>query len=387
MLYIGISRLLRKLKRPHCAGQTSFNAGHMSVAANSQHAAERRKLLDMAEPLNTHSAQIASYEPPRKSPTPTNSRSSIFTLVRLIVVVIALGAGGTSTWFLMTSSSESPATVFNSSTLGFNFYPNRPNYTRVLSIQPNGIPVDASAIYNDGLPIYLTFEIDTFDPSSGTTEGRINATLGPEWFYQQPISGHAPSVPELVYVNGIPIRMARSAERCDVCPPIASGSVAYSMQAVGSSAAFPSDSYAIDQAVTVDDQQSGSPRGATEISIQAGPRLNPYQIEAHKTDNTFEISILLRRNTRQTVWSYVIALAPILLIFVLAWQLVTGSPRVTLEAGIGILAILPLRQVLVPTDVGGITGVDLVLGMELVAIILLVAIGAFTRTKSAPTPT
>jgi hypothetical protein len=322
---------------------------------------------------------------PNVHPPPTNSRGNILTLIRLIIVIVVLGIAGSSTWFLMTSSSGNPTAAFNSGTLGFNFHPHEPNYIRLLSIKPDGIPVDTSTSYNDGLPIYLTFEIDSFNPSSGTARGRINALLGPEWFYQEAISGRAANVPKRIYVNGIPISVARSAVRCSVCPPFASGSAPYSMQAVGSSATFPSDSYAINQSVTLNDQQTGGPRGATGISIEVGPKLNAYQIEAHKTDNTFELSILLRRNTRQTVWTYVIALAPILLILVLVWQLVSGSPRVTLEAGIGILAILSLRQVLVPPDVGGITQVDLILGMELVAIILLVAIGAFMRTKSMPT--
>lgn len=103
-------------------------------------------------------------------------------------------------------------------------------------------------------------------------------------------------------------------------------------------------------------------------------------MQALRTGNLFGINILISRNIRTTVWCYLIALSPAILIFVLLFQLAVGAAQVTLEAGVGIIAILPLRQVLVPSDVGGITRIDLILGMELVAMLVLVAISV-TRQR------
>jgi hypothetical protein len=80
------------------------------------------------------------------------------------------------------------------------------------------------------------------------------------------------------------------------------------------------------------------------------------------------------RQTRFFVWA--VALAPALLVLVLAHQTFRGSGRTfSLEAAAALLVVLPLRAVLVPQDVTGVTQLDRVLALELVAVIAVVAVG------------
>jgi hypothetical protein len=96
------------------------------------------------------------------------------------------------------------------------------------------------------------------------------------------------------------------------------------------------------------------------------------------------ISIIVRRPalTQLFVWS--MALTPALLLPVILFQLIgerkedhapsRTARNVSLELAAAVLAILPLRQVLVPSEVQGLTTVDYLLGAELAAFIGIVVV-------------
>ena len=146
----------------------------------------------------------------------------------------------------------------------------------------------------------------------------------------------------------------------------------------GTAEAFPSDSYQIgvgaELSILTHESQEVLPNAS--LSIVVGPRVNSYVITALRPADTDEVSLLISRQTRVVVWYYAIALAPAVLILALLWQLIRHERPITLEAGIGIIAILPLRQVIVPPNINGITRIDILLGLEVIAMILLVAFGA-----------
>ena len=94
------------------------------------------------------------------------------------------------------------------------------------------------------------------------------------------------------------------------------------------------------------------------------------------------LRLLIRRDppTRAYVWT--MALIPLLLILIALTQIFQSRRRepsgpggvwpISLEA-VALLAILPLRQVLVPPEIRGLTTIDFLLGAELAAFIALIA--------------
>jgi hypothetical protein len=276
-------------------------------------------------------------------------------------------------WYQMFSSDWIAAYIFNSD-----------NKAPVLHLF-TGFPVQTAAIDKRArsvMPISLTFRISSFDPSSGLMQGQVQLLLGHQWFDQNS------RVPNVVYVNGSPANIIRHSRTCKDCSQYATGSVRYQEVVLGTSAAFPSDKYLISGSFRLGNGGDKPISKAMRTVLEIGPGLHGYEIEALRMGkDTSHVAVLLSRPESEVIWYYAIALAPVLLIFVLLWQLVTGT-RITLEAGIGILAILSLRQVLVPSNISGITRIDILLGLEVVMMIVLVAIGGFrqnvaTRSRDA----
>jgi hypothetical protein len=102
----------------------------------------------------------------------------------------------------------------------------------------------------------------------------------------------------------------------------------------------------------------------------------------------------VRRNTASRRITYVIAVAPSLLLAAAVfqwrrWRKSDGSlSGVSLELGASLLAILPLRQVLVPSDIRGLTWLDYLLAFQVLAVIALavLAAGPSQRTPTAASP-
>lgn len=95
------------------------------------------------------------------------------------------------------------------------------------------------------------------------------------------------------------------------------------------------------------------------------------------------VLVLVTRDTNTQLFVYGVSLLPLALFFVLLTLLRTQRSDqlwdVLLGIGAGFLAVLPLRQVLVPSEVPGLTRVDFILGAELT---LMVALFLLLRAHS-----
>jgi hypothetical protein len=108
--------------------------------------------------------------------------------------------------------------------------------------------------------------------------------------------------------------------------------------------------------------------------------------------------IVLQRPSRVRLLVYAVALSPLLLaasaamLWTNARRAAERSSAAPLELAAALIAILPLRQVLVPADIPGLTRLDYLLSVELVAMIALFALTAampgpdtpVTRTSCPP---
>ncbi|WP_436533080.1 hypothetical protein [Actinoplanes sp. HUAS TT8] len=218
----------------------------------------------------------------------------------------------------------------------------------------------------------ITFQItlNSFDPASGQLSGNIGAvdaadnTPEGKKVHLRLISRFRPSTIEIPLSRGI----------YDL------NTVPFDLEAEGTARVFPSDVYAIQYYWLLDDgRQSGT--GANTIVI-AGERLSDYELRA--AVGREYLDFLLRRNRYQQGWVYTIALSPLVLL--LGFVIASSRPRtnpaeVAIEAAVGILALLPLRQVLVPAYVSTFNTVDYILGFEFV---LFIAWLLFVVTRPAP---
>ncbi|MBB6347968.1 hypothetical protein ACWGH8_26050 [Nonomuraea muscovyensis] len=75
---------------------------------------------------------------------------------------------------------------------------------------------------------------------------------------------------------------------------------------------------------------------------------------------------------------YAILATPVLLVFALALRRLRNKNTSPLELAAALLAVIPLRQVLVPSDISGFTLLDKLLGIE-VAFITAVRLFAYAR--------
>jgi hypothetical protein len=123
---------------------------------------------------------------------------------------------------------------------------------------------------------------------------------------------------------------------------------------------------------------SAAPDTDSIIHYQVVERNDP--VEGHRSTEApdQEFSLLIRRDRLSRAFVWTMALTPLLLFLIAISH--HRNPRTapslanpfSLELAAALLAILPLRQVLVPPEVRGLTTVDFLLGTELAAFIALV---------------
>ncbi len=103
------------------------------------------------------------------------------------------------------------------------------------------------------------------------------------------------------------------------------------------------------------------------------------------------IKLLIRTGTFTRLYTWTIVLVPIylLLIFIHLLYVNPGKDRLTISeivAGLvaSIISVLPLRLVLVPSEISGLTGVDLILalGMSAIFALILISYGIEIISKS-----
>lgn len=137
-----------------------------------------------------------------------------------------------------------------------------------------------------------------------------------------------------------------------------------------------------------------------DVHVQQGPALNGFDTSANQDTGLFSdvfgqvrsnahvVHLLVRRTTQHRVFVYAMATAPAILVLMLFHLFVlrrmeAPEMRDVLLGMTGVfLALLPLRGVLVPSEVAGVTRVDLILATELAALVLVVGY-AYGRSVGA----
>jgi hypothetical protein len=278
---------------------------------------------------------------------------------KMIAVTLAFGVAAAVVWSFRASSGSV----------------SRNDRSQVVQIPAN----DSNQVgaYRDG-SVDMTYQIENFDPETGIVKGSL---AFPAW--------QTSDLHKRLYLNGVQITRTSPLNSLgsitDSLVPITS--VPYQVAVTGTAAAFPSDSYRVRFSVSLSYRGLHGPEYLSNhsLSVRVGPRTNSYVVEApdprrdmNSADTEF-LTLLITRKTPDIVWYYAIAVVPAVLILALIWQLVSGGgSRITLEAGIGILAILSLRQVIVPANIHTMTRIDLLLGIEAAVMILLVTWGVVT---------
>jgi hypothetical protein len=107
-----------------------------------------------------------------------------------------------------------------------------------------------------------------------------------------------------------------------------------------------------------------------------GARPGSDVVHRLRLDEAIQVDLARRPNTLAFV--YAILATPVLLVFALALRRLRNRNTSPLELAAALLAVIPLRQVLVPSDISGFTLLDKLLGIE-VAFITAVRLFAYAR--------
>ena len=102
----------------------------------------------------------------------------------------------------------------------------------------------------------------------------------------------------------------------------------------------------------------------TALSTEAS--MSQYRVGYSKDGTTGRLNVVITRSSHQEIFIWVVALVPVLLLAVAVIGRRPESSAISIEFAAAMLAILPLRLVLVPTALDQITALDYLLGAELV---------------------
>ncbi|WP_143050914.1 hypothetical protein [Amycolatopsis pretoriensis] len=154
---------------------------------------------------------------------------------------------------------------------------------------------------------------------------------------------------------------------------------------------FPDDQYSLHQAfdLLLPDGYTLSGTKNKSLSLAVLPlrneALTDWRTVVRNTSPTWYVELLLERSSNVRKFVYGVAIAPLVLGLAAMVIWLRRRDRVPFELAAAILALLPLRSVLVPNDVPGITRLDTVLGIELVfiatAVTLMAVVSVFARSS------
>nr|MDT0663345.1 hypothetical protein [Micromonospora sp. DSM 115978] len=229
--------------------------------------------------------------------------------------------------------------------------------------------------------VHLRFVFDDFDPVLGALRGYVSANLDMERYRNRYFSNELPSSISLrlgsVHSQKLYELPLLTSSKTD------SASVPLELETWGDPRSFPSDTYAAIYLLGL-----GNGLGFPSVSAVMGSGLSQYAIKA--SVNGVYLNFLFERPALQAGWVYLIASSPFVLLLVLVWSGLRSQQNAAvsaIETAVGLLALLPLRQVLVPAHLEMITNVDLLLGLELVLFIgwmaVLVALKDRPRTSTS----
>lgn len=167
---------------------------------------------------------------------------------------------------------------------------------------------------------------------------------------------------------------------------------------------YPSDAYAANLVLSLQlplldrvVQPSGSLLSDSQhlpihVAVSAGPALDGYELAANQDTfrftNAHTVNLLVNRSVQRRVFVYAMAMAPAILVLMLFHLFVLRrlDPPEMRDVLLGMtgvfLALLPLRGVLVPGEVSGVTRIDVILAAELATLVLVVAY-AYGRSVGA----
>lgn len=246
-----------------------------------------------------------------------------------------------------------------------------------------GAPTLVSGGHDGVTTLYL--ELTDLDPARGLLRG--SATVG---FDESRAGGRKPD--NLILGFGYRDWVAPAVEvEMPVVeyPMIGSGSptttVPLALPVHGEARAFPGDSYAATYTISLRKDVGGF-YAIDGMVVRAGPRLTGYRVALAVGPLDFRVRV--ERSTQTAIWVYIVALSPCLLLLVIVRANVKSRRQsdatLAIEVAVGLLAVLPLRQVLVPSDVEGITRVDALLGGIFLMFLLWLAVhsplGLLART-------
>jgi uncharacterized membrane protein YhaH (DUF805 family) len=222
--------------------------------------------------------------------------------------------------------------------------------------------------------IILTVVLDDFDPNSGELRGTVSGAVDREAFAKEYPGAEPPGRTRLTLMTlyrskSIEIELSPSTAASDTDQAV---SVPINLETWGARHAFPGDSYAATYFIHLEAGQ-----GFPSTIVVVGPRLADYIVSGRIGGTYF--NVLLKRGLLQQIWIYALIAS--------AWALfaalvVTGrrtrdTGSSAIQASIGVLALIPLRQVLVPADLKGMTDVDILLGIEFFAFMMWALIATF----------
>jgi protein-S-isoprenylcysteine O-methyltransferase Ste14 len=108
------------------------------------------------------------------------------------------------------------------------------------------------------------------------------------------------------------------------------------------------------------------------------------EVTYDKNEEEAGFRVLIERDSITKFYVLILTASPLLLLFVMIRQTYLAirngsglSSALPLEAVVGLIAIVPLRQVLVPNSIPGLTTIDVILGGELVLFVTVVTIASF----------
>jgi len=219
-------------------------------------------------------------------------------------------------------------------------------------------------------PVHLRFVLESFDPNEGIIRGRVSGEIDVAAFerdrpFQELPTSTTLSMISLYQTQSVEIALTPKSAGFSVSPP----AVEIAFETWGEQRAFPSDEYGSNYLFII----TGA-LGFPSISVISSQNLSQYHVLL--SANNRYLNVLIERYDSQVRWVYLIALTPLLLFIALHVVSKGRSQRqggtFAIEVAVGLLALLPLRQVLVPSSLVMITNIDILLGMQFVIFIVWV---------------